>query len=88
MYIIIVNMDITIVIVSVADPDPVGSVFFWVTRIRENTGSGSGYFIHKRSLYLKFSRYFKLSKLEFRPNNFFFFDFKCQKMFRFGKKMP
>ena len=28
MYIIIVNMDITIVIVSVADPDPVGSFFF------------------------------------------------------------
>ena len=30
----------------------------------------------------------KLSKIQFRPNNFFIFDFKCHRMFRFGKKMP
>ena len=29
----------------------------------------------------------KLSKIQFRPNNLFFFDFRCHRMFRFGKKM-
>ena len=30
----------------------------------------------------------KLSKIQFRPKNFFIFDFKCHMMFRFGGKMP
>ena len=30
----------------------------------------------------------KLSKKQFRPNNFVIFDFKCHRMFRFGKEIP
>ena len=29
-----------------------------------------------------------MSKIQFRPDNFFIFGFKCHKMFRFCKKMP
>ena len=52
-------------------------------RIREKTESGS--FIHKKTpVFLIFSLY-KLPKIQFCQN---YFDFKCHKMFRFGKKMP
>ena len=55
---------------SVADPDPVETRLFLVTRIRirENTGSGS--FIHKKDPVFQISRYIKLPKIQFRQNNF------------------
>ena len=61
---------------------------FLVTRIRENTGSGSGSFIYKKAPCYSNCLVIKLSKIQFRPNNFLIFDFKCHRMFRFGKKMP
>ena len=50
---------------------------FLVTRIRirENTGSGSGTFIHKKTPCYSNFLVIKLSKTQFRPNNFFIFDF-------------
>ena len=74
---------------------------FWVTWIwiRENTKSGSGPLIHKKTPCNSKFLIIKLSKIQFCPNNFFIFDFKCHntffifhfkchRMFRFGKKMP
>ena len=48
--------------------DPV----FFATRIRiqDNTGSGSGSFIHKKTSCYSNFLVIKLSKIQFRPNNF------------------
>ena len=55
---------------------------FLVTRIRirENTGSGSGSFHKKTPCYSNFL-VIKLPKIQFRPKNFFIFDFKWHSNF-------
>ena len=70
------------------DPDPVGSGHFW----------SPGSFIHKKTRCYSNFLIIKLSKIQFRPNNFlifdfkwhnnFYLDFKCHIMVRFGEKMP
>ena len=59
---------------------------FWVTRIRENTGSGSGSFIHKKTpcnlIFLVKYHCLKYSFVQL----IFIFDFKCHKMIRFAIK--
>ena len=63
---------------SAANPDldPVGSGLF----------ASPGSFIHKKTSVIQVFRYIQLSKIEFRPNNFFIFDFKGHTMFRFVRK--
>ena len=78
---------LNIVTSSVADPDPVGSGLFG--HPDPDSGKyGSGSFIHKKTPCYSNFLVIKLSKIQFRPNNFFIFDFKWHRMFRFGKKMP
>ena len=50
----------------------------------EKTEIGSGYLSTK----FFFSQYLILSKIQFRKNNFFVFDFKCHKMFTCCKERP
>ena len=57
-----------IVFISVADPDP--DPVFFVTRIRINTGSRSGSFVYKKTPCYSNFLVIKLSKIQFRPNNF------------------
>ena len=52
-----------------------------VLRIRENTGSGSGSFIHKKTPCYSNFLVIKLSKIQFRPKNIFIFDFKWHNNF-------
>ena len=72
---------------SVADPDPVGSGLFG------SPGSGSGKLPEPGPLSTKKTPcnsnflVIKFSKIQFHPSNFFIFDFKCHRMFRFGKKI-
>ena len=68
---------------SVADPDPVGSGLFWSpgSGSGKKTGSGSGSFIHKKTPCYSNFLVIKLSKTQFRPNNFLTFDFKRHNSF-------
>ena len=54
---------------------------FLVTRIRENTGYGSGSFINKNTPCYSNFLVINLSKTQFRPNNFLIFDFKWHNNF-------
>ena len=80
--------------ISVADPDPVflghpdpdsGKYRF---RIRENTGSRSGFFFLKKTPVIQIFSLYTLSKIKFRQINFLSLILSVIRCLDLGKKMP